>query len=537
MGNLAFDTEFHTINAATRATGTPWPTRTLNGREYWVVPFVSLVEGVLNGSKGPLYYPGEEIRKNPGIWNGIPLTHGHPQTNDGRPLAGKSQEVKDRFQLGTIYNDWTEANRRGGEAWFDKEWTRNRAPGIARKLDAGELIELSTGLGTQDYKAPPYSKDSKGRYYHSVARNYEPDHLAVLDGMRGACSLADGCGIGRNSECSDLVLNDAGEMLAPKADSGICPVCGSKLDSESDCPTCGWSPGDPITPWQMIGDGGTKYGGEKFNSESLLVRMWDRVLNTFVPGLPRSTASGKVKRMGSGTGKGPHHEAAQAGFYAFTPSDQEKELGADAAKQKAETGHNPPNWAVDESLWEKAKEQAAKSGHSEDWAYVVGIYQRMGGEIKGKSTKNSDSETEVIVLNTWSDAARAAALEARKASSKAAKTDQANTDSGRLAGTDASGHADLSDMHASDAVTKGKAGDFKGAVQEHKQAIAHHEEAIGQGGDQQLHEKAIVAHKSAIKAYKSTKNSTDCTCGGSCDKCSRQAGRGRGQAGTRHCPV
>lgn len=51
---------------------------TAAGREYLVAPLFLIVPGVLNGSKGALYYPGDEIAKNIGAWNGMPLTNGHP---------------------------------------------------------------------------------------------------------------------------------------------------------------------------------------------------------------------------------------------------------------------------------------------------------------------------------------------------------------------------------------------------------------------------------------------------------------------------
>src|SRR5690606_13771547 len=31
--------------------------------------------------------------------------------------------------------------------------------------------------------------------YHSVARDYKPDHIAILPDRIGACSIADGCGV------------------------------------------------------------------------------------------------------------------------------------------------------------------------------------------------------------------------------------------------------------------------------------------------------------------------------------------------------
>lgn len=38
----------------------------------------------------------------------------------------------------------------------------------------------------------------------------------------------------------------------------------------------------------------------------------------------------------------------------------------------------------DEKHWSKAKAIAAKSGHSKDWAYIMGIYQKMSGKEHAK---------------------------------------------------------------------------------------------------------------------------------------------------------
>lgn len=61
-------------------------------------------------------------------------------------------------------------------------------------LEAGRPMELSTGLFTQNEPAPA-GATFNGRPYDYVARNYRPDHLAVLPDQIGACSLADGCGV------------------------------------------------------------------------------------------------------------------------------------------------------------------------------------------------------------------------------------------------------------------------------------------------------------------------------------------------------
>ena len=51
---------------------------TLEGREHLVVPMVMMVEGVLDGSNGPLFYPAEEMAKLPQGWNEKPVVVQHP---------------------------------------------------------------------------------------------------------------------------------------------------------------------------------------------------------------------------------------------------------------------------------------------------------------------------------------------------------------------------------------------------------------------------------------------------------------------------
>jgi hypothetical protein len=104
---------------------------------------------------------------------------------------------------------------------------------------------------------------------------------------------------------------------------------------------------------------------------------------------PRSMNSGRFKKPGAGVGKGEAHDYARLGRVSL--SEPDRQLGKDAAHQLATTGHNPPNWAVDEALWEKAKAAADKGNYDDDtyWAVVAHIYQQMGGKIS--STKNADS--------------------------------------------------------------------------------------------------------------------------------------------------
>ncbi len=44
----------------------------LDGKRYLVVPMVMLTVGVHNGSRGPLYYPKEELANLPLVWDHKP---------------------------------------------------------------------------------------------------------------------------------------------------------------------------------------------------------------------------------------------------------------------------------------------------------------------------------------------------------------------------------------------------------------------------------------------------------------------------------
>jgi hypothetical protein len=190
------------VHLSVRNAGRPRLAKML-GRAYYVVPMTTIVPGVLNGSKGPLYYPPEEVSKNPSAWDGIPLLVYHP-TSNGRPVRGNDPDVIADSGIGTVYRTRFQDGRLRSEGWFDIEATRNYdkrlqaagKPAILPRLERGEPIELSTGLYTDNTPAANGARDPKrNKPYSFIARNYRPDHLAILPDQRGACSVADGCGV------------------------------------------------------------------------------------------------------------------------------------------------------------------------------------------------------------------------------------------------------------------------------------------------------------------------------------------------------
>jgi hypothetical protein len=163
---------------------------TLHDREYLVAPLTMIVPGVLAGSKGPLLYPEEEVAKNPSAWNGMPIVVNHPM-KDGMPVEARNPAILNQYQIGTVFN--TKYNGKlVAEGWFDVDRTRKTNIGIYEQLVNNRPIELSTGLYTDNESS---EGTWNGRPYSYVARNYRPDHLAILLGSKGACSIKDGCGV------------------------------------------------------------------------------------------------------------------------------------------------------------------------------------------------------------------------------------------------------------------------------------------------------------------------------------------------------
>lgn len=168
--------------------------RWVDGREYLVAPLTSIVPGVLNGSKGALYYPPEEVARNVKDWDHLPLTLGHPfDPLTGEHLSANDNGVWDRQGLGfskrSVFN-----GKLRHEAWFDVQRTQRLSPDILNSLRNGQPIEVSTGLFTENEETPGIDPKT-GRRYDFIARNYRPDHLAILLHQVGACSISDGCGV------------------------------------------------------------------------------------------------------------------------------------------------------------------------------------------------------------------------------------------------------------------------------------------------------------------------------------------------------
>jgi len=190
---------------------------TLHGRPHLVVPLTMIVPGVLNGSQGPLLYELEDIKADPSAWNGMPVVVYHPHKN-GQQVSARDPDVLEKQQVGMVLQTAANGKLRAN-AWLDEARLKQVDSRILNDLDKGKPVEISTGLFVE--------KESKrgtfnGKEYVAVARNYRPDHLAILPDQVGACSVKDGCGLLVNkhdlqSVANMLVDNPKGEWQPPES--------------------------------------------------------------------------------------------------------------------------------------------------------------------------------------------------------------------------------------------------------------------------------------------------------------------------------
>lgn len=166
----------------------------LEGREYTVVPMVILTEGVHAGSMGPLYYPKAELEKTPEVWNMKPVVVYHPTMN-GQGISACDPVVINSRKVGVIMNTRFEKGKLKSEAWIEKDRANAVDERIMAAVENNEMMELSTGVFVDTEME---GGEFKGEAYTGIARNYRPDHLALLPDQIGACSIADGAGFLRN---------------------------------------------------------------------------------------------------------------------------------------------------------------------------------------------------------------------------------------------------------------------------------------------------------------------------------------------------
>lgn len=162
------------------------------GRDYIVVPTVILTEGVHSGSNGPLFYPGDELQRNVSAWDDKPLLVYHAMNLNGEYCSAGDDGVADRQAVGFLKNTRYKNGKLLSNAWIDIAKANKIDSRILATINNSVMMEVSTGLFTENEEKPG---DFRGTAYNAIARNYQPDHLALLPDQRGACSIEAGCGL------------------------------------------------------------------------------------------------------------------------------------------------------------------------------------------------------------------------------------------------------------------------------------------------------------------------------------------------------
>jgi hypothetical protein len=166
----------------------------LDGKKHLVVPVVMMVEGVHHGSRGPLLHKISELGKYPASWNGIPIVIDHPE-KDGEPVSANSPDVLEARCVGRVFKTKVKGTKLKSEAWLEENKLRQVSSDTLASVKASEPVEVSVGVFSDEVEE---TGEWNGEEYTAVATNHRPDHLALLPGGTGACSLEDGCGIRAN---------------------------------------------------------------------------------------------------------------------------------------------------------------------------------------------------------------------------------------------------------------------------------------------------------------------------------------------------
>lgn len=166
-----------------------------------VAPVVMMVEGVHNGSQGPLFHEITELGKFPASWNGIPVIIHHPTDEEGNPVSANSPDIVDNEVVGRVYNTEVDGIKLKSEIWLDEDKLNEVSPETLASINNSEEIEVSLGMFTENEMETGTYKEED---YVGIAHNHRPDHLAILPDQTGACSCKDGCGIGANQKDNNM---------------------------------------------------------------------------------------------------------------------------------------------------------------------------------------------------------------------------------------------------------------------------------------------------------------------------------------------
>jgi len=183
------------VNKATQTAYQP-NTVLVENKQYLVVPVVMMVEGVHNGSAGPVFHSAEELGKSTSAWEGMPVTIHHPE-QDGNFVSVNSDGIFESYAVGYVSDAVMKGDRLTAKVYLDVHRLTAISPQTLLSVQQGKIMEVSVGVYTNDDEI---TGEWNGETYYRIAKNHIPDHLAILPGEVGACSVTDGCGLRVNNQ-------------------------------------------------------------------------------------------------------------------------------------------------------------------------------------------------------------------------------------------------------------------------------------------------------------------------------------------------
>lgn len=206
---------------------------TMEGRDWIVAPTQMITEGVHHGSDGPIFYPADELSKITNVWNQKPVVVYHPEENGVSVSACSPEQITAR-KVGVLMNTkWDGITKKlGTETWLDPARIQAVDNRVADAIEKNEMMEVSTGLFMDLERT---EGEWNGEKYIGIARNMQPDHLALLPDVKGACSIEDGAGFLRLNQSGDVIdvqlVDKSTEMVGINLSKGIRALASIPSDS------------------------------------------------------------------------------------------------------------------------------------------------------------------------------------------------------------------------------------------------------------------------------------------------------------------
>lgn len=175
----------------------------INSKDYIKLPVVFLKEGILEGSAGALLHKADIFKDYAEKFNKIPITYMHPTLNNEYVSVKDNGTDVIGFLDNVSYNEQKRALE--GYAYIDSALLQNKYVHLHDLINKKYNIEVSVGIYSEIENKEGVFNDRK---YIGVVQNYEPDHLAILGELTGACSYKAGCGIRNNQQLANKIYNN-----------------------------------------------------------------------------------------------------------------------------------------------------------------------------------------------------------------------------------------------------------------------------------------------------------------------------------------